>query len=126
MPVKLPVQLEREADGRWIVEVPSIPGVIVYGSSPEQALQAARRLAADVTEDRRMHGEPVPEMDVDADALTMLVGTHVATVAPGEATRFLVGYVNGLAGAHTQARYLLLSRDIGVKPEGGDDWRHHS
>ena len=95
-PSALPVELEREVDGRWIAEVPPIPGVIVYGSSPEQALEAAWRLAADVTEDRRIRGEPMPEMDVDADALTMVVGSHVATVARGGTTGLLVGYVDAL------------------------------
>lgn len=82
------------------------PGVIVYGSSAERALEAARRLAADVTEEGRLRGEPVPEMDMNAYALTMVIGGHVATVAPGEATSSLVGYVDGLPGAHTQAASL--------------------
>lgn len=102
----MPVELEREVDGRWIAEVPAIPGAIVYGSSPEQALEAVRGLAADVTEDRRMRAEPVPEMDLIAEALTMMVGSHVATVAPGNATSLLVGYVDGLPRAHSQAESL--------------------
>jgi predicted RNase H-like HicB family nuclease len=114
------IELEREVDGRWIAEVPAIPGVIVYGSSPEQALNAARRLAADVTEDRRIRGEPVPEMDVGA--LKMVVGSHVAAVAPGEATSLLVGYVEGLLGAHTHAAsldelFLNISEAVGLVTE---------
>lgn len=122
MPIELPRQLEREADGRWIAEVPSIPGVIVYGSSPRQALEAARRLAADVTEDWRIRGEPVPEMDVDAGALTMVVGGHIARVLPGEIDGTLIGYVDGLPGAHTQAAsldelFLNLTEVIGLVTE---------
>jgi predicted RNase H-like HicB family nuclease len=56
------VDLDREVDGRWIAEVPAIPGAIVYGSSPEQAISTVRRLAADVIEDRRVHGEPLPDL----------------------------------------------------------------
>jgi predicted RNase H-like HicB family nuclease len=56
------IELEREVDGRWIAEVPAIPGAIVYGSSPEQAILAVRRLAADVIGDRRVHGEPLPDL----------------------------------------------------------------
>jgi predicted RNase H-like HicB family nuclease len=58
----MPIELEREVDGRWIAEVPAIPGAIVYGSSPERAISAVRRLAADVIEDRRVHGEPSPDL----------------------------------------------------------------
>lgn len=100
------IELEREVDGRWIAEVPAIPGAIVYGSSSEQAMETLRRLVAEVIEDRRMHGEQVPEMDRDADSLTMVVGSHIATVVPGEAASLLVGYVEGLPGAHTQAASL--------------------
>jgi predicted RNase H-like HicB family nuclease len=113
------VELEREVDGRWIAEVPAVPGAIVYGSSPEQAVGRVRRLAAGVIEHRRMRGEQVPEMDGDADSLTMVVGSHGATVVPGEAASLLVGYVDGLPGAHTQAAsldelFLNLSEIIGL------------
>jgi predicted RNase H-like HicB family nuclease len=63
---ELPVELDREVDGRWIAEVPAIPGAIVYGSSAEQAIAVVRRLAEDVLEDRRMHGEPLPELGLRA------------------------------------------------------------
>jgi hypothetical protein len=29
------IEIEREDDGRWIAEVPDLPGVIVYGESRE-------------------------------------------------------------------------------------------
>ena len=29
--MKLPIELEREEDGRWIAEVPSLAGVMTYG-----------------------------------------------------------------------------------------------
>jgi predicted RNase H-like HicB family nuclease len=65
-PRELPVVVDREADGRWIAEVLAIPGAIVYGSSPEQAIAVVRRLAQDVIEDRRLHGEPLPNLRLDA------------------------------------------------------------
>jgi predicted RNase H-like HicB family nuclease len=100
------IQLEREVDGRWIAEVPSIPGAIVYGSSPKQAISAVRRLAADVIEDRRRRGEPVGAVDSDPDALKMVVGRHVGEIVPGRTPDTMVGYVDGLPGAHTQAESL--------------------
>lgn len=47
-PMKLKIELEREEDGRWIAEVVDLPGVLVYGADPEEALRAARALALQV------------------------------------------------------------------------------
>lgn len=51
------VELERETDGRWIAEIPNLPGVMVYGSSKREALTrvyalALRTLAANIEEGR--------------------------------------------------------------------------
>jgi len=34
----LTIEFDREDDGRWIAEVPEIPGVLVYGDSREEAM----------------------------------------------------------------------------------------
>ena len=51
------VEFEREADGRWIAEVPELAGVLVYGSTREDALARAQALALHVLADRIEHGE---------------------------------------------------------------------
>jgi predicted RNase H-like HicB family nuclease len=51
------VDVEREEDGRWIAEVPALPGVLAYGSTEAQALAAAQALALGVLADRLEHGE---------------------------------------------------------------------
>jgi len=56
----LTIELEREADGRWIGEVPELPGVIAYGASKEEASNRAAALALRVIADRIEHGEPAP------------------------------------------------------------------
>lgn len=33
------VEFEKEADGRWIVEIPELPGVLAYGTTKKNALQ---------------------------------------------------------------------------------------
>ncbi|MEX0874714.1 MAG: type II toxin-antitoxin system HicB family antitoxin [Actinomycetota bacterium] len=53
----LTLQLEQEADGRWIAEVPDLPGTLVYGASPEEATARAKALALRVLADRLEHGE---------------------------------------------------------------------
>jgi len=59
--MKLTIELDRENDGRWIAEVPELPGVLSYGDSREQALKAAEALALRVIADRLEHGEPVAD-----------------------------------------------------------------
>jgi predicted RNase H-like HicB family nuclease len=39
------IECEQEQDGRWIAEVPDLPGVLVYGSSAEAATASAEVLA---------------------------------------------------------------------------------
>jgi len=53
----LTVEIDRETDGRWIAEVPELPGVLVYGESREHAIKAAKALALHVLADRIEQGE---------------------------------------------------------------------
>jgi predicted RNase H-like HicB family nuclease len=39
------IETEREDDGRWIAEIASVPGVIVYGATEDEAKEKARALA---------------------------------------------------------------------------------
>ncbi len=59
---KLVIELELEEDGRWISDVPSLPGVMVYGESRDEALARVEALALRVLADRLEHGESVPEL----------------------------------------------------------------
>ena len=56
----LKVEFSREDDGRWIADIPALPGVTVYGRTRKQALAAAEGLALRVIADRVEHGEAVP------------------------------------------------------------------
>jgi predicted RNase H-like HicB family nuclease len=53
----LEIELDREEDGRWIAEVPSLPGVLTHGDTPERAAEAAKALALQVMLDQAQHGE---------------------------------------------------------------------
>ena len=57
---KLKVEMSREVDGRWIADIPALPGVTVYGRTRKQALVGAEALALRVIADRLEHGEAVP------------------------------------------------------------------
>ena len=59
----LKVILDREEDGRWIAEVPELPGVLVYGQTEVDAITKAKALCLRVLAERLEHGEFVPEME---------------------------------------------------------------
>ena len=54
------VEAEQEEDGRWIGEVPDLPGVLAYGASEDEARTKAVALAFRVIGERLERGEPVP------------------------------------------------------------------
>ena len=56
------VEVEQETDGRWIAEIPDLPGVLAYGSSRDEAIRRAEALAFRVFADRIDHGETIPEI----------------------------------------------------------------
>jgi predicted RNase H-like HicB family nuclease len=56
------VEIDRETDGRWIAEIPDLPGVMVYGTTLDQALALVKALALRVIADRLEHGEALPEL----------------------------------------------------------------
>lgn len=56
------IEVDREDDGRWIAEIPELPGVMVYGSTRDAAISNAKALALRVLADRLEHGEEIPEL----------------------------------------------------------------
>lgn len=61
-PVKFRVELEKETDGRWIAEIPQLPGVLAYGDTRAQACARVQALALRVVADRLEHGEAGPDL----------------------------------------------------------------
>jgi predicted RNase H-like HicB family nuclease len=55
------IEIDREADGRWIAEVVDLPGVLAYGDSRQEATARVQALALRVVADRLEHGELAPE-----------------------------------------------------------------
>ena len=56
------IDIEREEDGRWIAEVPELPGVMAYGDNRAAAVAKVEALALRVIADRLDHGETIPEL----------------------------------------------------------------
>jgi predicted RNase H-like HicB family nuclease len=64
----LRIEFEREDDGRWIADIPALPGVMCYGATREAAKAAVEALALRTLADRVEHGERVPELGQLFDA----------------------------------------------------------
>ncbi|MFA6107852.1 MAG: type II toxin-antitoxin system HicB family antitoxin [Candidatus Latescibacterota bacterium] len=56
------IEVGRETDGRWIAEVPEIPGALTYGRSQREAVARAKALTLRVLADRLEHDEEVPDL----------------------------------------------------------------
>ena len=54
------IQHEREEDGRWLAEVPELPGVLAYGASADEAMAKAEALALRVWAEGLEHKEAGP------------------------------------------------------------------
>jgi predicted RNase H-like HicB family nuclease len=55
------IEHEREEDGRWIAEVPELPGVLAYGATREEAMVKAEALALRVLAERLENNETAPQ-----------------------------------------------------------------
>ena len=55
------VELEQEDDGRWIAEVPELPGCAADGMTYKQALANAEIVIREWIETARELGRPIPE-----------------------------------------------------------------
>jgi len=56
----LKIESEREEDGRWIAELPALPGVLSYGETEAQTRARVKVLALRVIADRLENGESLP------------------------------------------------------------------
>lgn len=59
--MNLQIDVEREDDGRWIAEVPGLPGVMAYGEDRDSAVARVQALALRVLRERVERGDGLPE-----------------------------------------------------------------
>jgi len=55
--LKLTIRLDREQDGRWIAEVPALPGVLALAHTRDTALRHAKALALETLADLAALGD---------------------------------------------------------------------
>lgn len=65
MPLDLAIELDREDDGRWLADIPALPGTMCYGQTRSEAVAHVQALALRVLAERLEHNE------APADALTI-------------------------------------------------------
>ena len=56
------IEIEQEADNRWIAEVPSIAGALAYGQTRQEAVSRVETIVLRILADRLEHGETAPEI----------------------------------------------------------------
>ena len=61
--MNLAVETEQETDGRWIAEIPQIPGALAYGADRQEAILRVKALALRALADRLDHGEMPRELE---------------------------------------------------------------
>ncbi len=62
-------EVERETDGRWIAEIPAIPGAMAYGTSAKQAKAKAYALALYAIADDVEKSNEIPDSIMVQSAL---------------------------------------------------------
>jgi len=55
------IEHEQEEDGRWLAEVPELPGVLAYGATAREAMAKAEALVLRVLAERIEHNETGPQ-----------------------------------------------------------------
>ena len=54
------IECEEEVDGRWIAEIPQLPGVLCYGQTADEAVAKAEVLALRTMAERLEQNESRP------------------------------------------------------------------
>ncbi len=54
------IECEQETDGRWIAEVPQLPGVLCYGKTADEAMAKTEALALRALAERLEQNESRP------------------------------------------------------------------
>ena len=62
--MKFLVSLEKDEDGWWVAECPSLPGCVSQGHTKQEAVRNIRDAIEASLESRRLHGTGAPTLDV--------------------------------------------------------------
>jgi predicted RNase H-like HicB family nuclease len=62
------LETEQEEDGRWIAEIPELPGVLAYGATEQEALARVEALGLRVIAERLENGEMPTALHIEFTA----------------------------------------------------------
>ena len=61
------VETEVETDGRWIAEIPQVPGALAYGTTKEEAINKAYAIALRSVADDVEHSQQEPPTSISLE-----------------------------------------------------------
>jgi predicted RNase H-like HicB family nuclease len=61
------VETELETDGRWIAEIPQVPGALAYGTTKEEAIKKAYAIALRSVADDVEHSQQEPPSSISLE-----------------------------------------------------------
>ena len=61
------VETELETDGRWIAEIPQVPGALAYGTTKEEAVNKAYAIALRSVADDVEHSHDAPPNSISLE-----------------------------------------------------------
>ena len=61
------VETELESDGRWIAEIPQVPGALAYGTTKEEAINKAYAIALRSVADDVEHSQDAPPHSISLE-----------------------------------------------------------
>jgi predicted RNase H-like HicB family nuclease len=61
------IETERETDGRWIAEIPQVPGALAYGKTKEEAINKGYAIALRSVADDVEHSQQGPTSSISLE-----------------------------------------------------------
>jgi predicted RNase H-like HicB family nuclease len=65
--LKFVVETEVETDGRWIAEIPQVPGALAYGTTKKEAINKAYAIALRSVADDVEHSQQEPPTSISLE-----------------------------------------------------------
>ena len=65
--LRFTIETEQEVDGRWIAEIPQVPGALAYGSTKEEAINKAFAIALRSVADDVEHSNDAPPSSISVE-----------------------------------------------------------
>jgi len=65
--LRFTVETELESDGRWIAEIPQVPGALAYGKTKEEATNKAYAIALRSIADDVEHSQEEPPNSISLE-----------------------------------------------------------